>query len=327
MSIANRIKKRAITAGIEAFFQAGSRSFRLHPFAKEDDLVIVRDVPYLPTRSRFHLLDITKARGAHGPLPVAIYVHGGGFKILSKETHWMFVNTFAREGYLVFNINYRLGAFPQAPEDVAAAIEWVFANCRSYGGDPTRVVIAGESAGANLSLASMVGAYFDRPEPWTQRLRGLRFRAVVPMCGLLEVARPERFWPHGNPTFLQTRIEGVCSSYVGTATYEEAPLASPLRILESDALPNAPLPPIFSSVGTKDPVYEDTERLERVLNRRNVPHLVTYHPGRQHAFQAAFYDAEVKHHWRACFDFLKPFVHRSETPSPPLHGHGTSKSA
>ena len=43
------------------------------------------------------------------PWPVVLYVHGGGFRILSKDTHWVMGLAYVRRGYLCANISYRLG--------------------------------------------------------------------------------------------------------------------------------------------------------------------------------------------------------------------------
>ena len=75
-----------------------------------------------------HLLDIYRSTVHPPPWPVVLYVHGGGFRILSKDTHWLMGLIFARRGYLVFNINYRLAprhTFPAALQDAAAAYAWV----------------------------------------------------------------------------------------------------------------------------------------------------------------------------------------------------------
>ena len=83
---------------------------RLHPDARPErhGVQIVRDVPYLPSDRREHRLDVYRPARANGPLPVVVYIHGGGFRILSKDTHWIMALAFARRGFLVFNLSYRL---------------------------------------------------------------------------------------------------------------------------------------------------------------------------------------------------------------------------
>ena len=50
-----------------------------------------------------HRLDIYRPRESSGPLPIVLYIHGGGFRILSKDTHWVMGLAFARREFLVFN--------------------------------------------------------------------------------------------------------------------------------------------------------------------------------------------------------------------------------
>ena len=117
---------------------------------------VLRDVPYGP-HPVAHRLDIYRPRGATGPLPVLVYIHGGAFVLCSKDTHRSLALLNAqRANYLVFNINYRLAPrhpYPAAIADACTAYRWVQRHARQYGGDPERIVVAGESAGGNLALA------------------------------------------------------------------------------------------------------------------------------------------------------------------------------
>ena len=63
---------------------------RLHPKARAlmGEAEVTRDVAYGP--DAIHRLDVYRPKGVTGPLPTLLYVHGGGFRILSKESHWMF---------------------------------------------------------------------------------------------------------------------------------------------------------------------------------------------------------------------------------------------
>ena len=121
----------------------------------------------LPARQSDHLLDIYIPRSLSpdlvpgrdpavyaAPHPVVLYIHGGAFRILSKDTHWVMALAFARRGFLVFSINYRLAPrhpFPAALQDAAAALQFVSQKAGDYQGDLRRLVLAGESAGRTLS--------------------------------------------------------------------------------------------------------------------------------------------------------------------------------
>lgn len=93
-----------------------------------------------------------------GPLPVLLFLHGGGFVIGDLETHDKVCRTLCHHtGMLVVAVEYRLAPehpFPAAPDDAEAALRWVLENASSFGGDAKRVAVAGDSAGAQLALVA-----------------------------------------------------------------------------------------------------------------------------------------------------------------------------
>ena len=108
------------------------------------------------------------------PLPVFVWIHGGA--LMTGESFAPILNgaQFASEGVVVVTVAYRLGvlgfldygpllgqAYAQTANnglcDVIAALEWVQQNIAAFGGDPARVTVGGESAGAKLT-AMLMGA-------------------------------------------------------------------------------------------------------------------------------------------------------------------------
>ncbi len=91
-------------------------------------------------------------------LPVMVYIHGGGFIQCSKDVPTLDGSAFARDGVISIAINYRLGLegflpIPGVPtnlgfRDQIAALAWVQRNVEHFGGDPSKVTVSGESAGA-----------------------------------------------------------------------------------------------------------------------------------------------------------------------------------
>jgi acetyl esterase len=211
---------------------------------------------------------------------------------------------------VVFNIDYRLAPrhpFPAALEDCGAALAWIAANAARYGADPRRLILAGESAGANLVTALTVATTYRRPEPWACAAWdvGLAPRAVLPACGMLQVSDPHRFTrrkPH-LAAFLQDRLAEVSDAYLGGAT-GNLELADPLVVLERAAPPDRPLPPFFVAVGTRDPLLDDSRRLKTALDRLHVPCEIRYFPGELHAFHALVWRDSARRCWRETFAFL-----------------------
>src|SRR3954470_22551385 len=99
------------------------------------------------------LLDLHVPDG-NGPFPAAILVHGGGFDGGNRATNM--APTFqplVDAGFAWFSIDYRMAPefrFPQAKEDIDAAIRWVKANAKTYKVDVSKIVLSGESAGGYL---------------------------------------------------------------------------------------------------------------------------------------------------------------------------------
>src|SRR4051812_29557166 len=103
----SNFRAAALDRAIHAFVRVRMSFPDAHP--ARYDVVLEPDVAYRDTGSIAHSLDIYIPTRAPKPLPVVMYVHGGGFSMLSKETHRHFAMGYARRGYLTFLINYRLG--------------------------------------------------------------------------------------------------------------------------------------------------------------------------------------------------------------------------
>ena len=313
---ARQLRARAQTFLIESAFRSIAGLSRLHPRAKPDvhGVEVIRDLPYRPTGLAAHTLDVWRPVGAghsREPLPVVLYVHGGGFRILSKETHWVMALAFARRGYVVFNVNYRLAPvdpFPAAVEDTCAALRWVVDNAERFGGDAGRVILAGESAGANLVTALAVCCAYRRPELYARAVwdRNIRPVAVMPACGILQVSDHERFFRPPRkplPWYISGRIAEVALGYLHKVTVD-AELADPLLILERER-PSRPLPPFYTICGTADPILDDSRRLAAALDRHGVDHELRIYPGEPHAFHALPWRPNARDAWKRGFAFLE----------------------
>jgi acetyl esterase len=315
-----RVRQKLLQVGAKAFFHGLSGAGRLHPASRPavHNVEVIRDIPYAASADRAQQLDIYRPIGARGPLPVVLYAHGGGFQLLSKDTHWMMGLLFARAGYVVCNISYRLAPkhpFPAALEDACSALEWVSRHVAEYGGDAQRLVLAGESAGANLVCALTVATCYRRPEPYAQRVWNTQLvpRAVVLGCGILQVTDPGRFARRRKlGRWVQQVISDVSAGYM-RGVESAAELADPLLILERGEPPARPLPAFFAFVGTRDPVLDDTRRVVQALTRLGVAYEVRYYPGELHAFHALTTRKAARDCWRDKFAFLERQL--SATPS------------
>lgn len=277
-----------------------------------------RGVAYTGSGLPAHTLDIFIPRPrpgqaqTHGRRPAVLYLHGGAFVAFSKDTHWPIGMLLAAQGYLVFNVNYRLAPahpFPAALEDVCAAFGWVVEHLADYGGDPARLALAGESAGANLATGLVVCACYKRPEPYARAVfdLGVRPTAVLPACGLLQVSNCERLLALDPcPGWVSGLVEMVRTYYPGRASAAESgELADPLVLLERNITPRRPLPPFFIPVGLSDPLLGDSQRLAAALARQGVPYTIRYYAGEQHAFHTMLWRHPARLCWREMYAFLR----------------------
>ena len=110
-------------------------------------------------------LDVYTPAGPANPAPVIVFFYGGGWREGAREDYRFVASELTRAGYVVAIPDYRLHpevAFPVFVEDGAAAVAWVAGNIAQYGGDASRIVVAGHSAGAHIAaLLALDRRYLD----------------------------------------------------------------------------------------------------------------------------------------------------------------------
>ena len=119
---------------------------------QQSDLIIDGPGGALPLRIHY-------PRADH-PLPTLIFLHGGGWVLGNLDTHDRIMRQLAADsGFAIAGVDYRLAPehrFPAANEDSLAAVEWIAENGADLGLDTARLAIGGDSAGAALSLSTLM---------------------------------------------------------------------------------------------------------------------------------------------------------------------------
>ena len=295
-------------ASFESLVGGISRLGAAHPGANPATygLEAKRDVPYGPHPA--HRLDLVRPVDRPGPWPVVLYAHGGGFRLMSKESHWMMALAFARRGYLVANIDYRLAPhhpYPAAHQDFARAWSWMVAEAETHGGDATRIVVAGDSAGANLALSLAIQATIPREEPWARAVfeGGVRPAAVIGLCGLYQVSDLTRLVSdRSKRSPIRRWVQLVERTVIPNGG--PAALADLLALVEG-GITLEHLPPVFLSAGGADPLLEDSRRLWSVLSDRSNSHVMRVYEGERHAFQLLTWRHAARRSWSDTFAFLE----------------------
>ena len=189
------------------------------------------------------------ATAADNKLPVLVYFHGGGFAFGDGSEPRYDGGHLAARGMIVVTVNYRLGAFgflmhPNASADSAtgaagnyglldqqAALRWVRANIAQFGGDPARVTIGGETAGAMA-----VSAHMAAPSS-----RGLFARAIGESGGAFA---PNTFWTREK----SERAAQAFGTRVGAASLAELRALSAERVQQAMGTVKAPEPFFWPSI-------------------------------------------------------------------------------
>jgi acetyl esterase len=234
--------------------------------------------------------------GPHGQLPIRIYTsegrvpkgvlvyfHGGGWVLGSIVTHDVLCRSIANAaGCIVVSVDYRLAPehkFPAAPEDCYAATKWVAENASSFGGDPKRIAVGGDSAGANLATVTALMAR-DRSGP--NLVFQLLFYPATSAAN--DTASHKEFSQDG---FILSRadMEWFWNHYLNGAPDRENPLACPDKATNLAGLPAA-----LVQTASHDPLRDEGERYAHNMKRAGVDVTLTRYNGVTHGF-VSFADA------------------------------------
>ena len=206
------------------------------------DAVLIREVKGVRVTA-----DVLVPKGS-GPHPVLVYLHGGGWVAGSPKTHNKLAHRFAEGGYLVFNVDYRLGPehpFPAGFDDSVHAIAWAARVAGQYGGDPRRLAVGGDSAGGNLTAAAVAALADQAGAP--------KVSAVLLIYGAFDFARMSLGDTPGiSAEDAQRMMEVMLGGYLGSedrAAKVMDPRVSPIHAA-------ARLPPAHIVCGTADSLIE-----------------------------------------------------------------------
>jgi len=130
-----------------------------------------------------------------GKFPAVVAVHGGGWRLANLDNYRFLGPWLAERGYAVLAVTHRLSApgakaYPEAVQDVRAAVQFAKAKASELGIDPERIALMGDSSGAHL--ASLVALAGDQP-PFKEGAVPIRVKAAVGVYGVYDLAAQ---WRH-----------------------------------------------------------------------------------------------------------------------------------
>ncbi|KTE43009.1 MULTISPECIES: alpha/beta hydrolase [unclassified Sphingopyxis] len=209
-----------------------------------------------------------------GPLPLLLFLHGGGWMLGDLDTHDAMHRHIAdRAGCAVLGVGYRLAPehpFPAGLDDVTTAFAWARREAAALGCDPARIGLGGESAGANLTAALTLRL---RDGGEAQPL----FQLLVHPATDLDMALPSMSEIEV-PGLTRDYLEACRSMYCGDTSFEH-PLISPMYAARHDGLA-----PAIVLTASEDPLRDDGEAYAGLLARAGVETLVCRLPGLPHGF-------------------------------------------
>lgn len=213
--------------------------------------------------------------------PALLYIHGGGFVFFSLDTHDRLMREYAERGqFVVIGIDYPLSPeakYPRALDLIVALVRWIGVHGATLGIDPARVAIGGDSAGANLALATAL------------RLRDAD--GSVPLCGILSnygafsgTVSDAAEAAHGGPGAVLTQAEMVIffDHYLADPAQARVPYACPLTASDLSGLP-----PVCLIIPERDVLTEQSFAIADRIRADGGVVKATVYPGATHSFLEA----------------------------------------
>lgn len=255
---------------------------------------VTPNITYLTANNFEAHLDVYRPRQAKSPVPVVIYIHGGGWVGGSKEAAVLNILPYLEMGWAVVNVQYRLGRISLAPaavEDCRCALRWVVANAKLHLFDTSKIMITGHSAGGHLSLTTGIlpaSAGLDRQCNGTE---DIPVAAVVNWFGITDVADllegPNR--------------QGYAVMWLGSLPDRVAVArrVSPLEYVRRE------MPAILTIHGDSDTTvpYSHAVRLHQALEKAGARHQLLTIPGGKHG-------GFTSEQYLQCYQTIREFLAR-----------------
>ncbi len=191
------------------------------------------------------LVDIYRPSGIASGASVVLYLHGGGWILHDRTLHGEWLRALADEGIVVLSADYTLATadratWQSAADEVACALVWAAANAERFGGDPRRIVIAGDSAGGGLALsAAYRAARGAAKDECAESSDGATVPIPAGVAGIVPVVDVGEFW--ANPELSMGRYSRtMVERYLGGSPAQHpdrVAAVDPTTYLTADAPP------------------------------------------------------------------------------------------
>jgi acetyl esterase/lipase len=265
---------------------------------------LTRSVPYSALTARS--LDIYRPEAGDGH-PVVVYVYGGSWNSGNKELYSLAAQRLLPEDIVLVvpdYTTYPAAGYPKQSEEIAAALAWTLKNIREFGGDPDRVILAAQSAGAQIAALAL----FDPRYLAAHGHRAAEVRGFIGISGVYDMETQLAFERK------LRRQEQYVANVIGG--HHNAAAASPLTF----AGPQVPPSLLIHGDADNTVPLEMSQNLHARLTAEGAECDLVIYPGGGHS--AILFEA-LAHHPSRLFTEILAFVRRrtaTESPSQMLPG-------
>ncbi|MBK7629525.1 MAG: alpha/beta hydrolase [Ignavibacteriales bacterium] len=139
-------------------------------------------------------LDLFIPDSSEKPIPIVVFIHGGGWRSGNKSFQHPLANEIAAKGFLCASIEYRLSPeakYPAAVLDIKSAIKWLKKNAERYNADSSKVTLLGCSSGGHLAALCGVTVNLSKFEPneYLPKISS-KVQKVIDLDGILDFTHP-----------------------------------------------------------------------------------------------------------------------------------------
>jgi len=261
---------------------------------------VTRNIVYRRVAGTILELDVVAPARDGSNRPAIMQIHGGSWVMGDKgEQGWPLISHLAANGWVCFNVNYRLSpgaTFPDHLIDLKAALAWIREQADEWGIDPDFITVTGGSAGGHLAALMALTANDPEYQPGFEEA-DTSLQAAVPIYGVYDFT--SRLGTNRLP-FWYRRLERQIMKAFRDEEPEKFRRASPIDQIHPEA------PPFFVIHGDRDtlaPVEEARYFANQLRDVSNEPVIYAELRGAQHAFDL-FCSPRTSHMLVAVLKFL-----------------------